>query len=166
MGSSSASATPSRPAADEIAAPLEPIACRNIPGAADACIANWRSAERGLSTETFLFDLQQGRDEGPTTLKQLVFRLYPDYDLTRQVMAMNRLRDTPIAVPVVCWLDRDDKDLGTPYYVMEQLPTIGTASAPAGTGRRVVRRVADVGLAGQPATRARRCRGVVARQHL
>jgi hypothetical protein len=25
-------------------------------------------------------------------------------------------------------LDRDDKDLGTPYYVMEQIPTIGTAS--------------------------------------
>jgi aminoglycoside phosphotransferase (APT) family kinase protein len=67
-------------------------------------------------------------------VKQLVFRrppavsLYPDYDLTRQVMVMNRLRDTPIAVPVVCWLDRDDKALGTPYYVMEQLPTIGTAS--------------------------------------
>ena len=69
------SATPRRPAADEIAALLEPIARRNIPGAADARIANWRSAERGLSTETFLFDLQQGRDEGPTTLKQLVFRL-------------------------------------------------------------------------------------------
>jgi len=28
----------------------------------------------------------------------------------------------------VCWLDRDSTDLGTPYYVMEQLPTIGTAS--------------------------------------
>jgi hypothetical protein len=67
-------------------------------------------------------------------LKQLVFRrppdvsVYPDYDLTRQVMVMNRLRETPITVPVVCWLDRDNKDLGTPYYVMEQVPTIGTAS--------------------------------------
>jgi hypothetical protein len=59
MGSSSASATPSRPAADETAALLEPIACRNIPGAADVRIANWRSAERGLSTETFLVDLQR-----------------------------------------------------------------------------------------------------------
>ncbi len=134
MSSSSAPATPSRPAADEIAALLEPIARQNIPGAADARIVNWRSAERGLSTETFLFDLQLDGDDGPKTLKQLVFRrppavsLYPDYDLTRQVMVMNRLRDTPIAVPTVCWLDRDDKDLGTPYYVMEQLPTIGTAS--------------------------------------
>jgi aminoglycoside phosphotransferase (APT) family kinase protein len=134
MGSLSASVTPSRPAGDEIAALLEPIARQRIPGATDARIANWRSAERGLSTETFLFDLQQHGDGGPTTLKQLVFRrppdvnLYPDYDLTRQVMVMNRLRDTPIPVPTVCWLDRDAKDLGTPYYVMEQLPTIGTAS--------------------------------------
>jgi aminoglycoside phosphotransferase (APT) family kinase protein len=127
-------AIPCRPAADEIAALLEPIARQKIPGATGARIANWRSAERGLSTETFLFDLEQDGNSGPTTLKQLVFRrppavgLYPDYDLTRQVMVMNRLRDTPIAVPTVCWLDRDTKDLGTPYYVMEQLPTIGTAS--------------------------------------
>jgi aminoglycoside phosphotransferase (APT) family kinase protein len=124
----------SRPAADEIAELLEPIVHQHFPEAADARIANWCAAERGLSTETFLFDLERDGDGGPITVKQLVFRrppavsLYPDYDLTRQVMVMNRLRDTPIAVPVVCWLDRDDKALGTPYYVMEQLPTIGTAS--------------------------------------
>ena len=41
---------------------------------------------------------------------------------------MNRLQHTTIPVPTVCWLDRDDKDLGTSYYVMEQMPTIGTAS--------------------------------------
>jgi aminoglycoside phosphotransferase (APT) family kinase protein len=124
----------SRPAADEIAALLEPIARQRIAGAADARIANWCAAERGLSTETFLFDLERDGDDGPTTVKQLVFRrppdvsIFPDYDLTRQVMVMNRLRDTPITVPTVYWLDRDSTDLGTPYYVMEQLPTIGTAS--------------------------------------
>jgi aminoglycoside phosphotransferase (APT) family kinase protein len=124
----------SRPAADEIAALLEPIARRRVPGAADARIANWCAAERGLSSETFLFDLERDADDGPTTVEQLVFRrppdvsIFPDYDLTRQVMVMNRLRDTPITVPTVCWLDRDSTDLGTPYYVMEQLPTIGTAS--------------------------------------
>jgi aminoglycoside phosphotransferase (APT) family kinase protein len=132
--SSSAPAASSRPAADEIAALLEPIVRQHFPGIADARIANWRATDRGLSTETFLFDLQKEGDDGPTTVEQLVFRrppansLYPDYDLTRQVMVMNRLRDTPITVPTVCWLERDDKDLGTPYYVMEQLPTIGTAS--------------------------------------
>lgn len=124
----------SRPAADEIAALLEPIARRRVPGAADARITNWRVAERGLSTETFLFDLELDGDDGPTTLKQLAFRrppevsIFPDYDLTRQVMVMNRLRATPITVPTVCWLDRENADLGTPYYVMEQLPTIGATS--------------------------------------
>jgi aminoglycoside phosphotransferase (APT) family kinase protein len=124
----------SRPAADEIAALLEPIARQRIGGAADARIANWCAAERGLSTETFLFDLERDGGDGPTTVKQLVFRrppevsIFPDYDLTRQVMVMNRLRDTPITVPTVHWLDRECTDLGTPYYVMEQLPTIGTAS--------------------------------------
>jgi aminoglycoside phosphotransferase (APT) family kinase protein len=124
----------SRPAAEEIASLLEPIARQRIQGATDSRIVNWCPAERGLSTETFLFDLEQDGDNGPTTLQQLVFRrppavsLYPDYDLTRQVMVMNRLRDTPITVPTVCWLDRESKQLGTPYYVMERLPTIGTAS--------------------------------------
>jgi aminoglycoside phosphotransferase (APT) family kinase protein len=129
-----ASAPRQRPDADEIAALLEPIVRRRIPGAADARIANWSSAERGLSTETFLFDLLLDGPAGPTTLQRLVFRrppavsLYSDYDLLRQVLVMNRLKDTAIKVPTVCWLDRNDTDLGTPYYVMEQLPTIGTAS--------------------------------------
>jgi aminoglycoside phosphotransferase (APT) family kinase protein len=129
-----ASAPRRRPDANEIAALLEPIVRRRIPGAADARIANWSPAERGLSTETFLFDLLLDGPEGPTTLQRLVFRrppavgLYSDYDLLRQVLVMNRLRDTAIKAPTVCWLDRDDKDLGTPYFVMEQLPTIGTAS--------------------------------------
>ena len=26
----------------------------------------------------------------------------------------------------MCWLDRGDRQLGTPYYVMEQLPTVGS----------------------------------------
>ena len=121
-----------RPAADEIAALLEPIARTKIPGAADAHITNWRATDRGLSTETFLFDLERDDANSPKTLKRLVFRrppavsLYPDYDLLRQVLVMKRLRDTPITVPAVCWLDRGDQYLGTPYYVMEQLPTVGS----------------------------------------
>jgi aminoglycoside phosphotransferase (APT) family kinase protein len=132
-GSSSTPLT-RRPAADEIAGLLEPIARQKIPGAADARIANWRSTDGGLSTETFLFDLQSDGPDGPTTLKQLVFRrppavsLFPDYDLLRQVLVMNRLQNSPITVPKVCWLDRDDRQLGTPYFVMEQLPTVGSPS--------------------------------------
>jgi Predicted aminoglycoside phosphotransferase len=29
-------------------------------------------------------------------------------------------------VPTVCWLDRDGGPVGTPYYVMEQVPNVGT----------------------------------------
>ena len=47
MGSRSAPAAPRRPAADEIAARLEPIARQNIAGAAHARIANWRASDRG-----------------------------------------------------------------------------------------------------------------------
>src|SRR5712671_1231025 len=90
----------SRPDSGDIAALLEPIARRRIPGADDARIANWSSAERGLSTETFLFDLLIDGPDGPTTLQRLVFRrppavnLYSDYDLLRQVLVMKRLSDT------------------------------------------------------------------------
>jgi aminoglycoside phosphotransferase (APT) family kinase protein len=120
-----------RPTADEIPALLEPIARDRIPGAGGARIVNWRGTERGFSTETFLFELEIDGTT-PTTLKRLVFRrppqvsLFPDYDLLRQVLVMNRLQATPISVPTVCWLDRDDDALGTPYYVMEQVATVGT----------------------------------------
>jgi aminoglycoside phosphotransferase (APT) family kinase protein len=126
---------PTRPAADEIAALLEPIARKRIPGADAARIVNWRGTDRGFSTETFLFELETDDGDGvPTTLQRLVFRrppavsLFPDYDLARQVLVMKRLQGTPIKVPVVCWLDRGHDALGTPYFVMEQLPTIGSPS--------------------------------------
>lgn len=129
MAAASASA---RPAAEEIPALLEPIVRDRIPGASRARIANWRGADRGFSTETFLFELEvDGPDDTPTTLQRLVFRrppqvgIFADYDLLRQVLVMNRLRSTPITVPTVCWLDRTDDELGTPYYVMEQLATVG-----------------------------------------
>ena len=93
-----------------------PLCRQHFPGIADARIANWRATDRGLSTETFLFDLYRRKvTTGQRRWNSWCFggprtSLYPDYDLTRQVMVMNRLRDTPIAVPTVCWLDRDDED--------------------------------------------------------
>src|SRR5690606_31675048 len=132
----SAMATPGtediRPTEAELPARLEPVIHRRLPDTAGTRIANWRAAERGMSTETFLFDLQRDGPDGPVTVRRLVFRrppavsLFPDYDLLRQVLVMNRLRDTEVPVPTVCWLDRDGMELGTPYYVMEQIPTIGS----------------------------------------
>jgi aminoglycoside phosphotransferase (APT) family kinase protein len=122
-----------RPAADEISALLEPIVRERIPGADAARIVNWRGTERGFSTETFLFELDTDDSSGaPNTLTRLVFRrppqvsLFPDYDLLRQVLVMRRLQATPVTVPAVRWLDRGDDALGTPYFVMEQVPTVGS----------------------------------------
>ncbi len=121
------------PAADEIAALLEPVIRERMPGAGAARIVNWRGTDRGFSTETFLFELEaEDADGRATTLKRLVFRrppqvsLFADYDLLRQVLVMNRLRATPIPVPQVCWLDRGSDALGTPYFVMEQVATVGS----------------------------------------
>jgi aminoglycoside phosphotransferase (APT) family kinase protein len=121
-----------RPGADEVAALLEPVLRQRIPGAEAARIVNWRGTDRGFSTETFLFELEADDASGkPKTLRRLVFRrppevdIFPDYDLRRQVLVMNRLQDSPVTVPAVCWLDGTDEDLGTPYFVMEQLPTVG-----------------------------------------
>jgi len=66
--SSSAPAASSRPAADEIAALLEPVVRQRFPGIADARIANWRATDRGLSTETWRFDVQTKCDDGPTSV--------------------------------------------------------------------------------------------------
>lgn len=120
-------AEPTRPAADALLVLLEPIVRQHITGANR--VVNWRAAERGFSTETFLFDAADG--DG-TPLCSLVFRrppdvaLFPDYDIARQALVMNRLGDTPIPVPKIAWLDRGGEALGTPYLVMEHMPNIGT----------------------------------------
>jgi len=116
-----------RPAAEKLPHLLEPALRQHVPRSTG--VANWRAADRGLSTETFLFDAVDSEGE---TVRQLVFRrppavsLYPDYDILRQVLVMNRLRHTAIPVPRVAWLDRASRDLGTPYCVMEHVPNIGT----------------------------------------
>ena len=78
-----ASAPRQRPDANEIAALLEPIVRRRIPGAADARIANWSSAERGLSTETFLFDLLIDGPEGQQRCNGWCFAVRPPSACTR-----------------------------------------------------------------------------------
>jgi aminoglycoside phosphotransferase (APT) family kinase protein len=129
--------TTPRLTADELPAALEPIARENIPFAKSARIANWTPAERGFSTETFLFDLvgvaEPGAGPGPST-RGLVFRrppesaILPDYDLRRQFLVMQRLADSPIPVPTVCWIDAGTETLGTQYYVMDRIDDVVSIS--------------------------------------
>jgi aminoglycoside phosphotransferase (APT) family kinase protein len=106
---------------------LERVVSQHVPGGSR--IANWCAAERGLSTETFLFDVVDG--DG-ALVRKLVFRrppavaLFPDYDIARQALVMNRLADTNVPVPKVEWLDRDGADVGTAYLVMDQVENTGT----------------------------------------
>lgn len=114
-----------RLAADDIPTVLEPVLRQRIPGATGATIADWRKAEAGFSADTFLFDVT-GID-GPESRTGYVFRrppevaLFPDYDLRRQYLTMQRLSDTSIKVPTMCWLDADPEVLGSPYYVMDRI---------------------------------------------
>jgi len=125
----------SRPDSGEIAALLEPIVTRRIPGAADARIANWTSAERGLSTGDVPVRPTPRRPGRPTTLRRLVFRRPPAVSLYFGLRpatpgscdeTVERNGDQG-GRPCAGWIETT-QDLGTPYYVMEQLPTIGTAN--------------------------------------
>ncbi|MFT4199614.1 phosphotransferase family protein [Gordonia sp. (in: high G+C Gram-positive bacteria)] len=86
---------------------------------------NLARTERGFATETYLFTAEDS--EG--TPVPLVFRrppevsLFPDYDLRRQYLVMDRLRAaTDLAVPSVRWIDPGDENpLGSPYLVMDQI---------------------------------------------
>lgn len=108
--------------AERLAAALEPELHRNFPVSPGARIRNFTRTDRGFATETYLFDVEDENGSLP-----LVFRrppemsLFPDYDLLRQVLVMQRLATTPIPVATPIWLDRDGGGLGSPYFVMSRL---------------------------------------------
>ncbi|NKY43739.1 phosphotransferase family protein [Nocardia cerradoensis] len=108
---------------EQLPSMLEPILQQRIPNAQRGRVRNWSASPRGLATETCLFDF-----DCPGTTHSLVFRrppevaLFPDYDLLRQVLVMQRLAGSGIPIPTVRWLDRDGGALGGPYMVMDRIP--------------------------------------------
>ena len=126
-----------RTAADDLPRALEPVVQQMIPGATHAQIRNWTAAERGFSTETYLFDLVgvgSGLGGAPNDTVGLVFRrppeyqILPDYDLRRQYLTMQRLAGSAIPVPTVRWIDPTAGRLGTPYFVMDRIDGTVTVS--------------------------------------
>ncbi len=107
---------------ERLPAALEPILRQRLPVSATARIRQWAPSPRGFATETYLFEVVDENGCVP-----LVFRrppelsLFPDYDLLRQVLVMERLADTDLPVATVRWLDRSDTALGSPYFVMDRL---------------------------------------------
>lgn len=111
-----------RPTADQLPSAVAPVLREQCPGADAAEIRNWTASPRGLATETFLFELATDEATVPLVLRRPPeVALFPDYDLLRQVLVMRRLAGTPIPVPSVRWLDREDTTLGSPYFVMDRI---------------------------------------------
>ncbi|MGX1806737.1 phosphotransferase family protein [Nocardia sp. NPDC055321] len=111
-----------RPLPEAIPALLEPALRRNLPGGGDARVSEFARTTRGFATETFLFEVEADYGRLPLVLRRPPEdSLFPDYDLLRQVLVMNRLAATDIPVPAVTWLDRGESELGSPYFVMSRL---------------------------------------------
>ncbi|WP_194818242.1 phosphotransferase family protein [Nocardia sp. XZ_19_385] len=116
-----------RIAPEDLPASLEPLVRKHIPG---TVVVNWKRAEQGFATETYLFDAVD--PAGGTT--GLVFRrppevsLFPDYDLRRQYLVMKRLAATDLPVPAVRWIDTGPTALGSPYFVMDRIDGGSTPS--------------------------------------
>ena len=81
----------------------------------------------GLSNET-IFGRLSWREGDHDRSRSLVIRLepkefkvFPEYDLSRQFHIMKRLSQTSVPVPPVLWLEENAHILGSPFYVMERI---------------------------------------------
>ncbi|WP_040812727.1 phosphotransferase family protein [Nocardia concava] len=112
-----------RPSPEELPAALEPALRHHLPQLGTSTVAEFARTARGFSTETYLFDAMGENGTVPLVLRRPPENaLFPDYDLLRQVLVMQRLAGTSVPVPAVAWLDRGTGALGSPYYVMNRLP--------------------------------------------
>ena len=118
----------SRANLEELQQKLVPYLQMKMPKAKGIAVSNMKPPESGFASETFMFNLayeEGGRQES----KEMVFRrpplmaVFPDYDLRRQFLVMQRLQGTNVPVPKVFWrVEQDEGILGTPFYIMERLP--------------------------------------------
>ncbi|WP_433564146.1 phosphotransferase family protein [Nocardia sp. CA-151230] len=108
--------------AEHLGEALGPLVRTHFPGSGTARVRNLARTERGFATETYLFEVEDNFGTVPLVMRRPPdMSLFPDYDLLRQVLVMQRLAETDIPVPTVAWLDRGDNSLGSPYFVMNRL---------------------------------------------
>ena len=100
---------------------------KQLPLAGDLHLSPLSKPGLGFSNETLLGDLSWKQD-GRARHEELVFRLeprdirvFPEYDLTRQVRVMQCLGKTSVPVPEVLWFEEDGSVLGSPFYVMKKI---------------------------------------------
>ena len=98
-----------------------------IPGAQQLDISEFTSPEAGASNETLLFTASwleegEGRERGLVArLKPSGQGIFPSYNLACSTGPWLRWRAAGVPVPAVLALEEDDRVLGRPFYVMEQV---------------------------------------------
>ncbi len=98
-----------------------------LPSAGHLTLSTLTKPGLGFSNETLLGELSW-REDGRARHEDLVFRLeprdfrvFPEYDLARQVRVMQCLSKTAVPVPEVLWFEDDGSVLGSPFYVMKKI---------------------------------------------
>ena len=79
----------------------------------------------GFSNETLSFNVSYKLDNTKIKTGMVVrfypegFFVFPDYDIHKQFLIMQKLADHDIKVPKVLWYEPSDEVFGTSFYVME-----------------------------------------------
>jgi aminoglycoside phosphotransferase (APT) family kinase protein len=112
---------------DDVRARLTGWLAARLPGASDVSLSPLRKPEIGFSNESLLFDLTYHRDDA-VHVERLVarltpeeFRVFPEYDLTRQFRIMRALEGSGVPVPRARWLGDEGDVLGLPFFVMDRI---------------------------------------------
>jgi aminoglycoside phosphotransferase (APT) family kinase protein len=117
--------TPWRRDLSEVGAELDAWARAHV--SADARVSGASSPGNGMSSETVLFEMDDGRGVRERLAARLapmpdVFPVFPEYDIELQANAMNLVRTrTDVPAPEVRWVELDPKWLGTPFLVMKRI---------------------------------------------
>ncbi|WP_067477820.1 phosphotransferase family protein [Nocardia amamiensis] len=89
-----------------------------------------RPQSGGMSSTSILFDAEwstAGRSERGSFVARMApeagsFPVFQTYDLATQYQVMAGVAAaTDVPVPELCWLENDDKPLGTPFFVMRRV---------------------------------------------
>ncbi|MBM4462105.1 MAG: hypothetical protein FJ012_02060 [Chloroflexi bacterium] len=99
-----------------------------MPKARNVSISNLRKPGMGLSSETYLFDLNW-EDAGQPKSMGVVLRaaprsrgVFPEYDLALQFNVMKILKEnTDVPVAEMLWLQEGPSVIGVPFFLMKKL---------------------------------------------
>jgi len=117
----------SKPDGSDMRSKLTTWVRRKMPEAKRLSISEPEKPGMGLSSETYLFDVQW-EEAGEQRSKGVVlraapadFKVFPDYELAHQFRIMDILRETDVPVAKMLWMEADPSIIGAPFFLMERL---------------------------------------------